>query len=184
MQESKKKNILIGGLLAIVLVMAVGYAAFATTLNITGTASISSSWNVHFDTTKTSGSGVVSTSGTATGGTISYTDGQHATISSTDLVKPGDSATYTLTILNEGSLNATLGAITINGTGCTASGLTCTSTSGNIKFTVSNPSTTSLVATSGSATMTVTAEYVNREVTSATNETASIDVSFTATQAS
>lgn len=184
MSESKKKNILIGGLLAIVLVMAVGYAAFATTLNINGSASISSSWNVHFDTTKTSGSTVVSTTGTATGGTISYSDGQHATISSTDLVKPGDSATYTLTILNEGSLNATLGALTITGTGCTVSGNTCTSTSGNIQFTVTNPTPTSLVATTGTATMTVKAEYVNREVTTATTETASIEVSFTASQAS
>ncbi|MBR2832930.1 MAG: hypothetical protein IKE75_00565 [Bacilli bacterium] len=184
MEESKKKNILIGGLLAIVLVMAVGYAAFATTLNISGSASISSSWNVHFDTTKTSGTGVVATTGTATGGTISYSDGQHATISSTGLVAPGDSATYTLTILNTGSLPATLGAITLSGTSCTVSGLTCTSTSGNIKFTVTNPSPTALPATSGSATMTVKAEYVDQDVTEATSETASIQITFTASQSS
>ena len=48
---------LLGGLLAIVLVMAVAFAAFSTSLNITGNASITSSWNVGFDTTKQSGSG-------------------------------------------------------------------------------------------------------------------------------
>ena len=180
--STQNKNILIGGLLAIVLVMAVGYAAFATQLNITSSAEISSSWNVHFDTTKTSGAQVVSTHGTATGGTISYTDGQHAVISNTGLVAPGDYAIYTLTILNEGSLPATLGALTITGTNCTVSSLTCSTTSGNIKFTVTNPSPTALVATTGTATMTVKAEYVDRAVSSATTESASIEVTFTATQ--
>ena len=42
----KQKNLLIGFLLAIVLVMAVGYAAFSTQLNISNTASIDSTWNV------------------------------------------------------------------------------------------------------------------------------------------
>ena len=182
--NSQNKNVLIGGLLAIVLVMAVGYAAFSTSLNITGSAGITSSWNVAFDTTKTSGANVVATSGTASGGTISYSDGQHASISSTGLVKPGDSATYTLTILNTGSLPATLGALTITGTGCTVSGNECTTSSGHLKFTVSNPSTSSLAATEGSATMTVKAEYVNEAVSSASTENASIEVSFTATQAS
>ena len=37
--DKKKKNLLIGGLLAVVLLLAVGYAAFATTLNITGSSS-------------------------------------------------------------------------------------------------------------------------------------------------
>ena len=51
---SKQKNLLIGGLLAIVLIMAVGYAAFATQLNINGTANIDSSWCVGFKNTNTS----------------------------------------------------------------------------------------------------------------------------------
>ena len=50
--ESKNKNILIASLLAVVLVMAVGYAAFVQQLTISGTAEITSTWNVHFDTTK------------------------------------------------------------------------------------------------------------------------------------
>ena len=60
--EGKNKNILIGTLLAVVFVMAVGYAAFAQQLTINGTATINSSWDVHFDQTKTTGSGVIDAS--------------------------------------------------------------------------------------------------------------------------
>ena len=42
----KKKNLIIGGLIAIVLAMAVGYAAFATNLDINGTSTIDSKWDV------------------------------------------------------------------------------------------------------------------------------------------
>ena len=182
--DSKNKNILIGGLLAIVLVMAVGYAAFATQLQINGTASITSTWHVGFDTTKTSGAGVVATNGTASGGTISYTDDQHATISQTGLVKPGDYAVYTLTIKNTGSINATLGTPSLTGDSCTVSGLTCTTTSGNIKFTVTAPASSSLEATTGTTTMTVKAEFVDAAVDASTAETAGITVTLTATQAS
>ena len=40
MSKSKKRNIIIGSLCAIVLLMAVGYAAFQTVLNIEGTSNI------------------------------------------------------------------------------------------------------------------------------------------------
>ena len=55
--ESKHKNILIGTLLAVVFVMAVGYAAFAQQLQINGTATINSTWDVHFNQTQLSGVG-------------------------------------------------------------------------------------------------------------------------------
>ena len=43
--ETKGRNIIIGTLLAAVAIMAVGYAALAQTLQINGTATISSNWN-------------------------------------------------------------------------------------------------------------------------------------------
>ena len=46
MDSNKGRNIVIGALLAAVAIMAVGYAALAQTLTISGTASISSTWNV------------------------------------------------------------------------------------------------------------------------------------------
>ena len=77
--NAQNKNILIGGLLAIVLVMAVGYAAFATQLNITGTASITSNWDVHFNKTAQVAGDVVPaknfSGGSLPTGTITYGNG-------------------------------------------------------------------------------------------------------------
>ena len=47
--ENKNKNVLIGALLAVVFVMAVGYAAFAQQLTINGTSTITSKWDVHME---------------------------------------------------------------------------------------------------------------------------------------
>ena len=108
----KNKNYLIGALVAILIVMAAGYAAFSTTLNINGSSSINSTWNVAFDTTKTSAtSGVISkttgfSGGTAPDGPVSYGNGgQTATINAT-LRQPGDKVTFTLTIESTGTIDA------------------------------------------------------------------------------
>ena len=42
----KNKKIIIGVMITAVLVMAVGFAAFRTTLNINGTGNIASTWNI------------------------------------------------------------------------------------------------------------------------------------------
>ena len=192
----KNKNILIGGLLAIVLVMAVGYAAFATQLTINGTATITSNWDVHFDQTKTwdstdntaQVSGVVAataglTGATAPTGDVSYTDGQHATIAA-HFNQPGDVVIFTLTIENGGSLDATTTGSTVTATGTTqltqlSPGVYRT-TNGNIKITVTDP-TNNLTKSTGAnptRTMTVRAEFVDAngtcsvEPTTNTTETA------------
>ena len=59
MSNNKKRNIIIGSLCAVVLLMAVGYAAFQTVLNIQGTSNITSSWNVKI--TKVESKNVVGT---------------------------------------------------------------------------------------------------------------------------
>ena len=186
------KNYLIVGLFAVMIMMVVGYAALSTTLTIGSSASVSSTWNVAFDTTKTSGTSVISpTTGaggtTAPTGSVSYANsGQSATVTA-NLHQPGDSVTFTLTIKNTGTIAATLGNATLsNASGCTISTRTCTSSNGNIKFTVSNPASTSLAASTGSTTMTVKAEYVNKSGGNTYNatETASVTVNVTATQAS
>lgn len=185
----KDKKFVIGALLAILIVMAVGYSAFSTVLTINGTASINSNWNVAFDTTKTSGvNGVITkttgfTGGTAPDGSVSYgSNGQTATVNAT-LRQPGDKVVFKLTIQNKGTLAANLGTPSVSGTNCSASGLTCTSSSGHIKFTVTNPTPTSLAASTGTSTITVTAEFPNTTVSSSTTENASIKVTLNATQA-
>ena len=118
--ESKHKNALIGALLAVVFVMAVGYAAFATNLNINGTANINSSWNVHIKSITPSATAV----GTYSNGETTYTtagsikhevkDNYTAEFSAI-LLSPSESVTYTVTVENpaSNSLVANTGNTTI-----------------------------------------------------------------------
>ena len=118
----KEKNLLIGGLIAIIVIMGVGYAAFTTVLNINGTATISSNWDVHIDSIK------VSTDPNATTGadvpTPQVTENNLTATFSSTLQAPGDYVTYDVKVVNEGSLKAKLTGIdftqTNNGTGTTA----------------------------------------------------------------
>ena len=177
--ESKHKNALIGALLAVVFVMAVGYAAFAQQLTINGSARITSNWHVGFDTTKTTDEpGVVApTKGangtTAPSGTVSYSGDQTATISATlnqpgdkvatisaTLNQPGDKVVFTLTIENSGTINARLNNPVVNLTsaGPDENGEALITKEGNIIFTVTAPTPTTINA-GETATMTVTAEF-------------------------
>jgi len=100
----KKKNMIIGGLLAVVFLLSVGYAAFATNLNISGTAN-TSSWIIKItnirEKTHTGGADTENTS---------FTD-LSATFSST-LTQPGDSVTYEVTVENQGNIDASLKKVT------------------------------------------------------------------------
>ena len=190
--ESKHKNALIGALLAVVFVMAVGYAAFAQTLTINGTATIDSTWDVHFDDSKTEGAGIVDAeAGLAgatapNGGRISYEDSNHKANLSATLHQPGDKVTYTLTILNTGSIDAALHEPVLTVEGATAgSGLT--QSKGNIQFTVQGLAEgTSLPKTSGSTTVKVIAEYIDSaggDTTSGTEQSATATITIDAYQA-
>ena len=46
MSKQKKRNIIIYSLCAVLLLMTAGYAAFNTLLNINGTTSITSNWDI------------------------------------------------------------------------------------------------------------------------------------------
>ncbi|MCI9110381.1 MAG: hypothetical protein HFH47_01045 [Bacilli bacterium] len=109
--EAKNKNALIGGLLAIVFVMAVGYAAFATQLNINGTANITSSWDVHIESI-TPGTPV----GSAANKSATVGDDKLSATFETDLSAPGDALTYSIVVKNDGSLPAKLSAINFDDT--------------------------------------------------------------------
>ena len=187
--ESKHKNALIGALLAVVLVMAVGYAAFAQQLTINGSASITSNWHVGFDTTKTHEvPGVVTpTTGangtTAPSGTVSYSGDQTATISAT-LNQPGDKVVFTLTIENTGTINARLNNPVVNLTsaGPDENEAPLVTKEGNIIFTVTAPTPTTINA-GETATMTVTAEFDSNAQSVGTVTSSSITVTTLAEQA-
>ncbi len=100
--DTKTKNFLIGGLVAVVLIMAIGYAAFAQQLNINGTATIASKWDVHIKS-------ITPATPVGTAKSISATvDNNSKATFNTELVSPGDSLTYTVVVENSGTLDATV----------------------------------------------------------------------------
>jgi len=106
MNKIYKNNIIIG-LCAVVLLMAIGFAAYSQRLEIEDTATSTSEWNVYIKSVeatnivgKASGSGLV-------------TDRETATLTTT-LVSPGDFVTYTITVANDGNIDAVLDVITLS----------------------------------------------------------------------
>ena len=179
------KNFLIGGLLAVVLFMAVGYAAFSTSLSIGGTVSTKGTWGCGIkDVTSTktgSATATFATSGTAT--TLNNISVYPTVTLTSGFTKPGDSATYTITFANIGDFKATLAAlttsnITSSGTyACTpaVSGTTATCTynvsgGGVIKYTITSTAAVDLAAyansTAATSTLTVKAEFVDATLSS------------------
>ena len=107
MENTKGRNLVIGVLLAAVVIMAVGYAALAQTLQINGTATISSNWDVAITDI---------TEGTPTGGAANRTPASHTGTTATfdvTLNQPGDTMTYVVTVHNGGTLNAKLTGLTV-----------------------------------------------------------------------
>ncbi len=100
----KKKNFIIGTLLAAIVLMSVGYAALAQVLTINGTANIDANWDVEI-------TGI--TEGTVTGATTkTITSNATSATFSVDLAYPGATATYEVDIENKGTINAILESIT------------------------------------------------------------------------
>jgi hypothetical protein len=130
------KNLVIGMLCAVVCIMAVAYAAFSTTLNINGTASISSSWGVRIvdnpTCTKTSGADVEGA--TDITATVEKKSDSLATINFV-FVQPGDEAECIITYENYGTLDATL-----------SHNITGTKDTDAIKFTITGTEVTALNA--------------------------------------
>lgn len=184
--ENKNKNLIIGALLAVVLLMVVGYAAFAQTLTINGSAKITSTWAVEFDRSKTSGADVISTNtgfagGTAPTGQINYTDVHNATISA-NLYQPGDTVTFTLTIVNNGNITAALENPVVTMDGDEDGSGNLTATKGNIKFTVTAPNPAT-IGEDDTATMTVKAEFIGTAESVGTTTSASVNITTQASQA-
>ena len=108
-RENKKRKIIIFSLVGILLLMAVGYSAFKTNLNITGTSNITSVWDVRITNVK-----IKETSGLAenVGDLDSYTN-LEANMEA-NFYEPGDYITYTVTVSNQGTLDAMLDSVKLN----------------------------------------------------------------------
>lgn len=140
-----KKNILIGVLLFAIIAMSVGYAAFATTLNINGTATISGEWDVEI--TEISSEKI----GNASDNSSPSYNSTTATFD-TILTSPNDAMIYTITIENKGSIDATLNDISFS------SGQE--SDSDAIKYSIiSQPEKDSILVPGATATVSIRVEY-------------------------
>ena len=104
-KKRRKRSLVIGCLLAILVCMTIGYAAFSTQLQISGTSSITSNWDVQItDITQGiptgTGENAVAPSYTITTATMEA-----------NLYNPGDAMTYEITIKNKGTIDAVLSKI-------------------------------------------------------------------------
>ncbi len=104
--NTRQRNYIILGLCSILLIMAAGYAAFRTQLNINGTSNITSEWNVLITNIQ---SQVLNGTPEDEAGSPSHTE---TTASfSTKLYSPGDKMRYTVTVENRGSIDAVINGI-------------------------------------------------------------------------
>ena len=100
-----KRNILMI-MFALVVIMGIGFAAYSQQLKISETSSIDSNWNVYIKK---------AVAGTKVSGTLEGGATGHAIVNSkteatltTDLKYPGDYVIYTITVANEGTIDAIL----------------------------------------------------------------------------
>ena len=142
LKVKNKRNIIIGALLIIIALMTVGYSAFATQLNINGTAEIVGEWDVRI-------TNIVAqeVSEGCDAGTPEYTN-TTATFDA-KLQKPGDVVSYVITIENKGTIDAKLDSITF----------TPDEENGSPAIIYTNTSPSDTLNAGSETTLTVTAKY-------------------------
>lgn len=177
MKKSKKSNIVIV-LVVLLLALAVGYAAFSTNLTITGTAKTKTdNWKVRFTKAEIE---------TALEGnfdeTSSVTCADTAVTVNAVLQAPGDGASVTATIANEGKLDATLDKFVVEGTGFTKEGTTNVYKNGDIIVTVPDTTDKEDIPAGESRDFVFTVEWDAASKDTASDKTASFSITFTYVQ--
>ena len=160
-----------------IIVLGIAYAALQATLTITfgNVTQNKLTWAVAFQGTSASGS-VGGTSGTGrTCGTASIS-GTSVTVAATELSKPGDSCTYTLTVKNTGDINAKLTTITPTKPTVGGNAATCTTATGPT-LACGNITYRLLSSTSGSGTVLAT----NTNLNAGASQTIYLEAKFTGT---
>ena len=121
-REKRRNKIIILILIGIICLMGVGYAAFKTSINITGTTDISSTWDIKIisaDVTDTNG----------TGENVKNTYNDLSASLEANLYEKGDYVEYSIIVENKGTFDAKLETIGITNSNneavkITSSGLT------------------------------------------------------------
>lgn len=105
MKEKSKKNVVIIALFIAIVAMGIGYAALAQTLTINGTAGVGDAkWQVEITNIEEGTMNGATTKGELTSNATSATF-------AVDLAHPGASATYNVTVANNGTIDAVLESI-------------------------------------------------------------------------
>ena len=95
----KKNNSLILGMILLIVVLGIGYAYLSTTVTINGSSHINNpSWDIHFENVQVSPGSIIDTNKT----TVSY---------EVTLVKPGDVYSFTINVVNSGSIDGMIESI-------------------------------------------------------------------------
>ena len=102
-----KRNLLIGGLLCLLLIMTVGYSAFSSKLDIKGSSMVSSKWDIEITDLQ-----VKNTVGKVED--VSHNFNILTANMEANFYLPGDEITYEVTVSNLGTLDAVLDSIKIN----------------------------------------------------------------------
>lgn len=113
--KNSKKSYAIIALIVLLLALAIGYAAFSSTLTINGTAKGTGTWNVHFQEPKllNANGETDSSHGTAT---LAQTTVENDTINAEiTLAYPGDGVILEATVINDGNVPAKLSEFSITG---------------------------------------------------------------------
>jgi len=166
MTERRKRNIVIGALCGVLLLMTVGYAAFSSILNIKGTTNISSNWDIRI--TNVESKNVV---GSASNAQDPDWDNLTATFK-TNLEVPGDSIEYDVTVENKGTLNAKLDKINMTSSNNPA-----------IKFTATGLTEGDKLNAGSKAILTVKVEYLTGVEVDNKNLSANLTVTLDYVQA-
>lgn len=175
-------NIVIGVLLVCVLCLSVAFAGFSQTLNVTGTANITSAstnWNVKFTAVE-----ALDTDGYATGSAGTITGSSESITFSCEVKAPGDACTLNGTISNLGSIKALYSGVTLKVNN--AAEADNVFEDNDVTITLTPPATwtanTTTLATNDNGEFSVALE-VGADATLASDKTYSITVSFDFDQA-
>ena len=161
-----QRNYIILGLCSILLLMAIGYAAFRTQLNIKGTSNITSEWEVLITNIQ---SQVIN--GTPTDAeTPNHTE--TTANFSTNLYSPGDKMRYTVTVENRGSIDAVLKTIEKTDSSNEA-----------IIFTINGIEQGDTLKAKGTTTFTVDVEYNSEVQIQPSNLTSNLEITLDYVQA-
>ena len=163
MVKQKNSQLLIIGILSVtIMLMTIGFAAYASTLTINGNVTVNpSKWSVHYVTTS-----YAESTGSAAASAHNLTD--TAATYTVTLDKPGDFYEFTANIINDGTFDADLSSITLSSlTAAQQKYLTYTLTYNGTDYTTTNSaiSGVTLPHTSGSNThpVKVRVEYIQPE---------------------